>query len=277
MKMIVPEFKKYPKGEYSLIQISPTADSSELINVGVIVKNLETNEIKLKLFDDMARLSKRVFIENEKSLAYAFEILKKNISNHSDSFDYRNFTNAIRINKPLPMSIIFDSLEEQTMKMYNDKVTVLKTFHQITSINNSKYDKRDIIDSINIYIRNQNLEDIVKTRKMMPTLFGSAKQIDTIIYSDDNKPIIVSDIISPTTPKIEDLYIRSLFTLKNLKETSIKEKLFYIPYMDNLTHEVSQKINFIKENIKKENLKINDSKDEKEYIEMLVEESKKVS
>ena len=51
--MLIPEFKKYPKGEYSLIQISPTTDSSELINIGVIVKNLETNEIEFKLFEDI--------------------------------------------------------------------------------------------------------------------------------------------------------------------------------------------------------------------------------
>ena len=46
--MFIPEFKKYQRGEYSLIQISPTLDSSELINIGVIVKNLETKEIKFK-------------------------------------------------------------------------------------------------------------------------------------------------------------------------------------------------------------------------------------
>lgn len=275
--MLIPEFKKYPKGEYSLIQISPTTDSSELINIGVIVKNLETKEIEFKLFEDISKLSKRVYIENYKSLEYTFEILKKSIINHSDNFEYKNFTNAIKINKPLPISIISASLEEQAIKMFKDKVTLLKTFQQMAIVNNSEYDKRHIIDNINSYLRNKDLENIVKTRKMMPTLLGSAKQVDTIIYNEDNKPIIVSDIISPKTSKIEDLYMKSLFTLKNLSDTSIKEKLFYIPDMDGLTIEVSQKINFIKENIKKENLKINDSKDEKEYIEMLIEESKKVS
>lgn len=275
--MLIPEFKKYPKGEYSLIQISPTTDSSELINIGVIVKNLETNEIELKLFEDIPKLSKRVYIENHKSLEYTFEILKKSILNYSDSFEYKNFTNAIKINKPLPISIVSTSLEEQAIKMYKDKVTLLKTFHQTVVANNSEYDKRHIIDSINTYLRTKNLENMVKTRKMMPTLFGSAKQVDTIVYNEDNKPIIVSDIISPKTSRVEDLYMKSLFTLKNLSDTTIKEKLFYIPDMDDLTIETTQKINFIKENIKKENLKINDSKDEKEYIEMLVEESKKVS
>ena len=66
--MLIPEFKKYPRGEYSLIQISPTTDSSELINIGIIVKNLETKEIEFKLFEDISKLSKRVYIENHKSL-----------------------------------------------------------------------------------------------------------------------------------------------------------------------------------------------------------------
>ena len=71
--------------------------------------------------------------------------------------------------------------------------------------------------------------------------------------------------------------MKSSFTLKNLSDTSIKEKFFYIPEVDDLSVETIQKINFIKESIKKENLKVNDSRDEKEYIEALVEKSKKVS
>ncbi len=275
--MFIPEFKKYQRGEYSLIQISPTLDSSELINIGVIVKNLETKEIKFKIFEDISKLLKRVYIENFKSLEYTFEILKKSILNHSNTFEYANFTNAIKINRPLPISIVYSSLEEQVEKMFTDKVTLLKTFNQIPIANNSEYDKRYIIDNINTYLRNQNLESIIKTRKMMPTLFGSSKQIDTIVYNEDNKPIIVSDIIHPKALKIEDLYMKSSFTLKNLSDTSIKEKFFYIPEVDDLSVETIQKINFIKESIKNENLKVNDSRDEKEYIETLVEKSKKVS
>ena len=112
---------------------------------------------------------------------------------------------------------------------------------------------------------------------MIPTLFGSSKQIDTIVYNEDNKPIIVSDIIHPKALKIEDLYMKSSFTLKTLSDTSIKEKIFYIPEVNDLSIEIIQKIKFIKESIKKEDLRINDSRDEKEYIGMLIEKSKKVS
>jgi len=75
--MKIPNFKKYSNGEYSLIQIAPTLDSQEIVNIGVIVKNIDTNEIEIKLFDDISKLSKRIYIENKDSLSYTFDILKK--------------------------------------------------------------------------------------------------------------------------------------------------------------------------------------------------------
>lgn len=275
--MKIPSFKKHPKGEYSLIQIAPTLDSQEIVNIGVIVKNIDTNEIEIKLFDDVSKLSKRIYIENKNSLSYTFDILKKQITTYKDTFEYRNFTNAIKINKPLPISITA-SLEEQAIKLFNDKVTILKTFHNIVSANNTAfYDKHQIIDNINRYINNNNLQNRVETRKYMITNLGSKKQVDTIIYNNDKKPIIVSDIISPETSKIEDMYMKSLFTLKNLNAESIEKRVFYIPDFDDIPTNISEQIKHIKENIKKENLEVNDSKDQKEYIEKLIFDAKKIS
>lgn len=275
--MKIPSFTKYPKGEYSLIQIAPTLDSQEIVNIGVIVKNIDTNEIEIKLFDDISKLSKRIYIENKDSLSYTFDILKKQITTYKDTFEYKNFTNAIKINEPLPISIT-SSLEQQTIKLFNDKVTILKTFQNLVSANNSmSYDKNFIIDNINSYINSNNLRDRVETRKYMPINLGSTRLVDTIVYNDDRKPIIVSDIISPETSKIEDMYMKSLFTLKNLSADSIVKRVFYIPDIDDIPSNISEHIKYIKENIKKEGLEVNDSKDQKEYIEKLIDDAKKVS
>ncbi len=275
--MTIPKFIQYPKGEYSLIQISPTIDSQELVNVGIIVKNIESNELKIELFDDIHKLSQRVHIENKNSLKYTFEILRKQIDKYSDSFIYEQFSNVVKINKPLPISITEDTLSKQLEKLYKEKITLLKTFKPSISANNSQYDKHHIIDNINSYILIKNLTSIVKTRKKMLTIFGSKKQVDTIIYNEDDKPIIASDIISPATSKLVDMYGDSLFTLKNLSDDTIQKRIFYIPTMDNLSTNINSQVRYIKENIRKEGLFVNDSKDQKEYIGQMIIEAERVS
>ena len=75
--MEIPRMKNYPKGEYSLIQISPTIDSQELINIGVMLRDFTDNIPKIRLFDDMKKLLSRVHIDNIDSLEYGLDVLKK--------------------------------------------------------------------------------------------------------------------------------------------------------------------------------------------------------
>lgn len=266
--MEVPRMKNYPKGEYSLIQISPTMDSQELINIGVIVKNLDENSIKIQLFDDMKKLSTRVYIENFDSLDYTLEMLRKKVEKYSDHFSYNNFTNSIKINSPIPISITESTIEFQLEKLYKEKVTVLKTFpaDSVNSVNNL-YDKGHIITGLNVLIRDKKLGEIIKTRKQLTTKFGSQKLIDTIGYNENGNPIIVSDIISPATSHIDEMYAKSLFTLKSLVDTTIQQKIFYIPTMRDIPTDVLRQLQYIKEDIAREEIEINDSEDPNEFIE----------
>ncbi len=87
--------KNYPQGEYSLIQISPTIDSQELINIGVILKSFQEDISQIQLFDDVKKLLSRVHIENINSLEYALSILKKTVDKNNGELIYKNFTIAI--------------------------------------------------------------------------------------------------------------------------------------------------------------------------------------
>lgn len=278
--MNIPKLKKYESAEYSLIQVSPTIDSQELINIGIILKDLKSNVPKIKLFDNLKKLTSRIHIENVESLEYSINILKKTIDKNIEEILYTNFTNSIKINSPIPISLTEVSIEAQLNKLFEEKITLLKTFptDNRNSSNNSVYDKNHIIKNLNTFIKNKKLGKQIKTRKFMDTSLGVQKQIDTIGYNENNQPIIVSDIISPATSQIDEMYMKSQFTLMNLKDTSIKEKIFYIPTMDNVDKKALDQIGYIKEHIRKEGyFRINDSKDPKEFIESFAQNIKSMT
>lgn len=265
--------KNYPQGEYSLIQISPTIDSQELINIGVILKSFQEDISQIQLFDDVKKLLSRVHIENINSLEYALSILKKTVDKNNGELIYKNFTNNIKINAPVPISITEPTLEKQLEKLFYEKITLLKTFpadnrHTV----NNMLDKNHIISNMNSFIKLKNLDDTIKTRKQMNTTLGSSKQIDTIGYNKDGAAIIVSDIISPATSKIDEMYAKSLFTLNNLVDTTIQKKIFYIPTMDVIEKERLEQIKHIKAHIRGEGLFVNDSADPKEFVESIAQE-----
>jgi|UniRef100_UPI004047C81E hypothetical protein len=270
--MNIPKMKNYDSAEYSLIQVSPTIDSQELINIGVIIRDFKTNIPKVKLFDDLKKLTSRIHIENIDSLEYSLNILRKTIDRNIENILYTNFTNSLKINSPIPISLTETTIENQLNKLFKEKVTLLKTFptDSQNSINNSAFDKKHIIQNLDSYIKSKKLEKKIKTRKYMETSLGVSKQIDTIGYNENNQPILVSDIISPATSHVDEMYMKSQFKLMNLKETSIKERIFYIPTMDNIDKKILEQIDHIKRHIRHENnFKINDSKDPHEFIESI--------
>jgi len=271
--MEIPKMKNYPQGEYSLIQISPTIDSQELINIGVIIKDLQDNIPKIQLFDDMSKLLKRIHIENKNSLEYALSILRKTVDKNHNELMYKNFTNNIKINAPVPISITEATLDKQLEKLFYEKITLLKTFptdnrHTV----NNMLDKNHIIDNLNSYIETNNLSDVIQTRKKLTTTLGAKKQIDTIAYNQNNEPIIVSDIISPATSKIDEMYAKSLFTLNNLTANTIQQKIFYIPTMTGIDRDRLEQVRHIKEHIRNEGIFVNDSEDPNEFIETIANE-----
>ncbi len=271
--MEIPRMKNYPQGEYSLIQISPTIDSQELINIGVIIKDLQDNIPKIQLFDDMSKLLKRIHIENKNSLEYALSILRKTVDKNHTELMYKNFTNNIKINAPVPISITEATLDKQLEKLFYEKITLLKTFptdnrHTV----NNMLDKNHIIDNLNSYIETNNLSDVIQTRKKLTTILGARKQIDTIAYNQNNEPIIVSDIISPATSKIDEMYAKSLFTLSNLTADTIEQKMFYIPTMAGIKRDRLEQIRHIKTHIRNEGILVNDSEDPDEFIQALAHE-----
>jgi len=268
--MQIPTMKNYPLGEYSLIQISPTIDSQELINIGVIVKSFQDNRLKIQLFDDMSKLLKRVHIENSNSLEYALSILKKSIEKNHNKPIYRNLANIIKINTPVPISITEPTLDKQLEKLFQEKITLLKTFPAERKPTLSHvHDKNDIINNLNSYIKTNNLGDVIKTRRKILTTLGVKKQIDTVAFNQENEPVIVSDIISPATSRLDEMYVKSLFTLNNLMGDTIQEKIFYIPTIDGIPIDRLEQIQQIKTHIRSEGIEINDSRDPKEFIESL--------
>lgn len=271
--MEIPRMKNYPKGEYSLIQISPTIDSQELINIGVILRDFTDNIPKIRLFDDMKKLLSRVHVDNIDSLEYGLDVLKKTVYKNNEDLIYKNFTNSIKINSPMPMSITESTVEKQLEKLFYEKITLLKTFpaDSRNTVNNI-LDKNHIISNINDFIKLKNLDNTIKIRKQMNTTLGISKLIDAIGYNQNGAPIIVSDIISPATSKIDEMYAKSLFTLNNLVDKTIKKKIFYIPTMDGIEKERLEQVEHIKAHIRGEGLIINDSKDPKEFIESIAQE-----
>ncbi|MBS4068064.1 MAG: hypothetical protein WC279_09450 [Sulfurimonas sp.] len=271
--MEIPRMKNYPKGEYSLIQISPTIDSQELINIGVMLRDFTDNIPKIRLFDDMKKLLSRVHIDNIDSLEYGLDVLKKTVYKNNEDLIYKNFTNSIKINSPMPISITESTVEKQLEKLFYEKITLLKTFPADgrNTVNNI-LDKNHIISNINDFIKLKNLDNTIKIRKQMNTTLGISKLIDAIGYNQNGAPIIVSDIISPATSKIDEMYAKSLFTLNNLVDKTIKKKIFYIPTMDGIEKERLEQVEHIKAHIRGEGLIINDSKDPKEFIESIVKD-----
>jgi len=268
--MQIPTMKNYPLGEYSLIQISPTIDSQELINIGVIVKSFQDNRLKIQLFDDMSKLLKRVHIENSNSLEYALSILKKSIEKNHNKPIYRNLANIIKINTPVPISITEPTLDKQLEKLFQEKITLLKTFPAERKPTLSHvHDKNNIINNLNSYIKTNNLGDVIKTRRKILTTLGVKKQIDTVAFNQENEPVIVSDIISPATSRLDEMYVKSLFTLNNLMGDTIREKIFYIPTIEGIARDRLDQIQQIKTHIRSEGIEINDSRDPKEFIESL--------
>lgn len=251
----------YKKGLLSVIKLTiPYTD--ERINVGVVLQNTQTGEIKIKTIEDYKTIQKCFQISDFENIEYSLDILNKRQANMDSIFE-GNLSPSIIVSSPSKYEITKSTIEEELLEIYFSKVTISK--NKSVKRNLNRYSKTTLISNIKKEIKEKKLDKIIKTRKHIDTIFGESKEISFTSYSKDN-PIVVSQLIS--------IYVdfwntfNNALLLKYIDNTSITDRVIYMP-LSNGTAGLTDKVDFVKDQSRKEGFKLIDSADSKELLEFM--------
>lgn len=234
--------------------------TDETINVGVILQNSITNEIKIKTIDDFKVFKKCFALEDIENFEYSLDIINKRQIKIDNIFNGK-ISNSLYISEPNRYKFISKTIEEEITNVFSKKVTLSKNITKKRNLN--QHSKTVYISNIKNKIKEKNLDKIIKTRKHINTDFGESKEISFLSYTESN-PIIASQLISVYVDFWNNF--NSALLLKYINYDSIEEKIIYMP-LTNGTNGLNDKINFVREESIKEGFKLIDTSDSDEFIE----------
>lgn len=236
--------------------------TDETINLGVILQNKVTKEVKIKTIEDFSILKKCFNIDDVENFEYSLDILNKRQINFETIYSGK-ISDSMYVSEPNEYKLFEKNIEKEVEILFKNKVTLSKNIKHKRNLN--KYSKTVYISNIKKEIEKKKLDKIIKTRKHINTDFGESKEISFISYFDD-RPIIASQLVSIYVDFWNNF--NSALLLRYINYNSIEEKVIYMP-LSNGTVGLTDKINFVREESKKEGFILIDSSDSEEFISFM--------
>lgn len=233
--------------------------TGEVLNIGVVLQDMTTNEIRIQTIDDFSKLEKCFQIKDAENIEYALEILQKRQINESKIYTGQIAPSLI-ITEPSRYIISSQTIEQELENIFKAKVSLSK--HIKPTRNLHPYSKTTLITKIQQEIKQKQWGKTIKTRKHIATEFGEDKEISLVSFAGEN-PIVAAQLVS--------LYVDFWATFQNalllryLKQPTITDKIIYMPPVGGVVG-FADKLRFVKEQAEKEQFTLIDSIDSNEIL-----------
>lgn len=245
--------------------------TGEVLNLGVVLQDVITNEIRTKTIEDFNKLSKCFQIPDIENVQYAIEMLQKR--HIAKNIIYTGeISPSLIVTEPSKYIITAKNVEEELLNAFSSKVSLSKQLEYKRRLN--PYSKTKLINSIQEEIKLKQWDKTIKTRKHIAMGFGEEKEISFVSFAG-KKPIVATQLVS--------LYVdfwdtfQNAMLLKYLKDETITDKVIYMPLFSDSSFSDSSslvdKISFVKEQAKKENLVLIDTSDSGEVLDLMKEKA----
>ena len=111
-------------GLLSLIKLS-IPFTGEVLNLGVILQDTETNEIRMKIIEDFGKLEKCFQIPDIENIQYAIEILQKRQISRETIYS-GEISSSLVVTEPSKYIITARNIEEELSNAFFAKVSLAK-------------------------------------------------------------------------------------------------------------------------------------------------------
>lgn len=236
--------------------------TGEVLNLGVILQDTLTHEIRTKTVEDFGKLGKCFQILDIENVQYAIEMLqKRQIS--KDTIYSGELSSSLIVSEPSKYIITAQTIEEELVNAFSSKVSLAKQLEQKRKLN--PYSKTKLITSIQQDIKVKKWNKIIKTRMHIPMQFGEKKEISFVSFAK-KKPIVATQLVS--------LYVdfwdtfQNISLLRYVKDETINDKVIYMPLVGG-TAGFTDKIRIVKEQADKDGFRLIDSADHNEVLELM--------
>lgn len=240
--------------------------TGEVLNIGVVLQDIATNEIRIQTIDDFSKLEKCFQIKDAENIEYALEILQKRQINESNIYTGQIAPSLI-ITEPSRYIISSQNIEQELENIFKAKVSLSK--HIKPTRNLHPHSKTVLITKIQQEIKQKKWEKTIKTRRHIATEFGEEKEISLVSFAGEN-PIVAAQLVS--------LYVDFWATFQNalllryLKQPTITDKIIYMPPVGGVAG-FADKLRFVKEQAEKEQFRLIDSIDSNEILGIMKQEA----
>lgn len=254
-------------GLLSLLRLT-IPNTGELLNVGVILQNTQSGEIKIKTVEELKKVQKCFNLSDTDNIEYSLEMLcKRQFS--MDTIYQGEVSNSILVSEPSRYIIMSENIEDEIEKVFSNKVSLS---HQLAKKRNlNPLSKTMITSKIKDEIKQKKWDKIIKTRKHLMMEFGESKEM-SLVSEAKNNPIVVAQLISLYVDFLDTF--QNALSLKYLKSISITDRVVYMPLVGG-TAGFADKIRFVKEQSDKEGFRLVDSADSGELLGFMKEKADK--
>ncbi|MCX6061809.1 MAG: hypothetical protein NT103_06135 [Campylobacterales bacterium] len=240
--------------------------TGEVLNLGVILQDITTNEIRIKTIEDFSKLGKCFQIPDVDNVHYAIEMLQKRQINQ-DNIYVGEISPSLIVSEPSKYIITSSSIDQELQNVFASKVSLSKQLEQKRKLN--PYSKTKLITTIQQEIKAKKWDKTIKTRTHIAMEFGEEKEISFVSFAN-KKPIVATQLVS--------LYVdfwdtfQNALMLKYLKNETITDKVIYMPPVGG-TAGLADKIRFVQDQAKKENFRLIDAADHNEILGLMKEKA----
>ncbi|KFN39740.1 MAG: hypothetical protein JU82_06030 [Sulfuricurvum sp. MLSB] len=240
--------------------------TGEVLNLGVILQDAITHEIRTKTVEDFGKLGKCFQIPDIENVQYAIEMFQKRQISR-DTICAGELSPSLIVSEPSKYIITSQNIEEELLNAFSSKVSLAKQLEHKRKIN--PFSKTKLITTIQQEIKAKKWDKTIKTRKHIPMEFGEEKEISFVSFAG-KKPIVATQLVS--------LYVdfwdtfQNAMLLKYLKDETITDKVIYMPPAAGKTG-FADKIRFVREEAEKEDFTLIDAADHNEVLELMKEKA----
>ena len=219
------EFSDTNRYEYSLIQYCPLK-TFEVLNIGVIVKELQSGKIVYKKIPSFSELSNCFLIDETDGLEFALESMAYEIETNN-LFKAYDVSNTIRITTP-SFYTSSENLENVSEHLFSTMLSS-KGIHKNKRASNEK-DINHVIKGLSSVADEKNYNAL----KFRQPIKNAHKKVDAVAFID-KKPIVAMEISSLYASDFMQNFAISNIILQELSQNkSIQERVMYIPVFETM-------------------------------------------
>lgn len=258
-------FQQFNEYQFSQIKLN-LLKTGEIFNIGVILQ--DGDEKRIKLIDSFTKLKNCLGLDNPSGHDFTLEMLYKSFEENSLTYG-ANFSNSINITK-LEWIGSKLSLDEEANTMFESMVTLGRKGR---TKNYGEYSSNSIITKIKNLALEKKYTNI-EFRKRHDFI----KAVDTATLDEDKKIVIAGEVCSPYVDDFLSKFGVSMLLTQQLKtQQKAREVLVYLPIMENLPLTKRNAYNYARTFCDSENIKYIDSANHREFLGVMMNETKKYS